>query len=133
MGSLIELATWILVESAKTGRVRITAAAVCASFAAVGTLAALGCVAVALWIFALPTLGPVGAPLVVAAALLMVTLGLATAAWLILRQNQRQSGAATSPQWLLTEATRLLKENKGPALLAAVIAGMAAANGGRKP
>src|SRR3990170_2566403 len=99
MGSLIELAAWLLIESGRAGSVRaatirMTAAAVCAAFAAVLILAALGCAATALWIFTLPSLGPVGAPLVVAAALSTLTLSLATAAWLIMRHNRRKLGTA---------------------------------------
>jgi len=137
MGSLIELAAWLLIESGRAGSVRaatirMTAAAVCAAFAAVLILAALGCAATALWIFTLPSLGPVGAPLVVAAALSTLTLSLAAAAWLIMRHSRRKLGA-TAPQLLLTEATRLFNEHKGAVLMAAVVAGMAAANRGRKP
>ncbi len=138
MGRLIELAAWLLIESGRAGSVRaatirMTAAAICAAFAAVLILAALGCAATALWIFTLPALGPVGAPLIVAAALSSVTLSLATAAWLIMRHSRRRLGAGAAPQLLLSEATRLFNEHKGAMLLAAVIAGMAAANGGRKP
>jgi len=137
MGSLIELAAWLLIESGRAGSVRaatirMTAAAICAAFAAVLILAALGSAATALWIFTLPSLGPVGAPLVVAAALSTLTLSLATAAWLIMRHSRRKLGA-TAPQLLLTEATRLFNEHKGAVLMAAVVAGMAAADRGRKP
>jgi hypothetical protein len=41
--------------------------------------------------------------------------------------------AAASPVFLLSEATRLFSEHKGAVLLAALVAGMAVANGGRKP
>ncbi len=138
MGSLIKLAAWLLIESGRAGSVRaatirMTTAALCAGLAAVLMPAALGCVATALWIFTLPSLGPVGAPLVVAATLSTVVLILATAAWLIMRHSWRRRDAATAPQLLLSEATRLFNEHKGAVLLAAIVAGMAAANGGRKP
>src|SRR3990172_1679423 len=137
MGGLIKLAAWLLLEpgrpgSARAAAVRMTAAALCAGLAAVLVLAALGSAATALWIFTLPSLGPVGAPLVVAAALSTLTLSLAAAAWLIMRHSRRKLGA-TAPQLLLTEATRLFNEHKGAVLMAAVVAGMAAANRGRKP
>jgi hypothetical protein len=137
MGSLIKLAAWALIESGRArivgpATIRMTAAALCAGLAAVLMLVALGCVATALWIFTLPFLGPVGAPLVVAATLSIVILILATAAWLIIRHSRRGSGAGAAPQLLLSEAMRLFSEHKGAVLLAAVVAGMAAANGGRK-
>ena len=138
MGGLIKLAAWLLIESGRAGSaraaaIRMTAAALCAGLAAVLVLAALGSAATALWIFTLPSLGPVGAPLVVAAALSTATLSLATTAWLIMRHSRRRLGTATAPQLLVTEATRLFNEHKGAVLLAAVFAGMVAANSGRKP
>jgi hypothetical protein len=137
MGSLIKLAAWALIESGRAGivqpaTIRMTVAALCAGVAAVLMLVALGCVATALWIFTLPSLGPVGAPLVVAASLSIVTLILATAAWRIMRHGRRRPGAIAAPELLLSEATRLFNQHKGAVLLAAVVAGMTVANGGRK-
>ena len=137
MGSLIRLAAWALFESGRAGNVRVTAirmaaVASCAGVATISILAALGCAAAALWIFTLPLLGTIGAPLVVAATLTAMTLILATAAWFIMRYSRRGLSDATAPQSLLSEATRLFDEHKAPILLAAVVAGMAAANGGRK-
>ena len=138
MDSLIKFAAWALIESggagsARAATIRMTTAALCASLAAVLALAAFGCGATALWILALPALGPIGAPLVVAAVLSTVTLILATAGWLIVRHGRQRSDAAAPPQLLLTEATRLFNEHKGAVLLAALVAGMAAANSGRRP
>jgi hypothetical protein len=138
MGSLIKLATWALIESGRAGSaraatIRMTAAALCAGLAAVLVLAALGCAATALWILALPALGPVGAPLVVAASLSVMTLILAMAGWLIVRRNRLRPDIAVAPEFLLSEATRLFSEHKGAVLLAAIVAGMAVANGSRKP
>ena len=81
----------------------------------------------------LPALGPVGAPLVVAASLSIVTLVLATAGWLIVRRSRPRPDVAAAPEFLLSEATRLFSEHKGAVLLAALVAGMAVANGSRKP
>jgi hypothetical protein len=138
MRSLIEVAAWALAESgaarsARIAAIRMAVAALCAGLAAVLMLAVLGAAAAALWIFTLPSLGPVGAPLVVAATLSTVTLIVAAAAWLTIRQGRRRSDSAIAPQLLLSEAMRLLNEHKGAVLLAAVVAAMAAANTGRKP
>ncbi len=137
MGSLIKLATWALIESdrlgsARAATIRMTAAALCAGLAAVLMLAALGCAACALWIVALPSLGPVGAPLVAAAGLSLVTLILGMTGWRIVRQGRQRPAITVAPEFLLSEATRLFSEHKGAVLLAAIVAGMAAASGGRK-
>jgi hypothetical protein len=138
MGGLIQLAMAGLIAAGKAGSVRdatlrLTAAAFCAVLAVVLLLAALACAAAALWIFTLPSLGPVGAPLAVAGTLTAVMLVMAAAAGLILRRRRPASGIDMAPQFLLSEATRLFSEHKGAVLLAAALAGMAAANGGRKP
>ena|SRR5688572_14921926 len=138
MGSLIKLATWVLIESdrlgsARAATIRMTAAALCAGLVAVLMLAALGCAACALWIVALPSLGPVGAPLVVAASFLLVTLILGMTGWRIVRHGRQRPAITVAPEFLLSEATRLFSEHKGAVLLAALVAGMAAASGGRKP
>ena len=138
MGSLIKLATWALIESGKAGSaraatVRMTAAAFCLGLAVLLALAAFGCAATALWIVTLPSLGPVGAPLVVAAGLSIVTLILAVTGWLVLHRSRQGSTIAIAPEFLLSEAMRLFSEHKGAVLLAALVAGMAAANGSRKP
>lgn len=138
MSSLIKLLAWGLIESGRAGSVRaatirMTAAALCASLAAMLMLAAFGCAATALWIVALPSLGPVGASLAVAAAFSIAAMIVAVLAWLILRHDRRRPDAAMAPQLLLSEAARLFSEHKGTVLLAALVAGMAAANAGRKP
>jgi hypothetical protein len=138
MGTWIELAAWVLIEAGRTGSARVATmrvtAVVCSGLAAVLTLAMLGCLTAALWIFALPSLGAAGAPLVAAGALSAVIVSLVTAAWLITHQGWRRPANAAAPHFLLSEATRLFNDNKGSMLLAAVVAGMAAANGGgRKP
>ena len=139
MGSLIKLAAWILIESSRAGNVRaatmrMAVGALCAGLAAaLLALAALGCAATALWTLGLPSLGPVGAPLIVAAALSTTALILTTVAWLAMRHRRPNPDATMEPQMLLSAATRLFTEHRGAVLLAAVVAGMAAANGGRRP
>jgi len=138
MGSLIKLAAWALIESGRAGSahaatIRMSAAALCAGLAAMLVLAAFGCAATALWIAVLPALGPVGAPLVVAAGLSIVTPIVAMLGWQIVRHGRQRSDIAVAPEFLLSEATRFFSEHKGAVLLAALVAGMAAANGSRKP
>ena len=137
MGSLIKLAAWTLIESGKSGgrraaTGRMTVAALCAGLGAALGLAVLGCAAVALWNYALPSLGPVGAPLVVATALSVVVLILALTSWRMLCRLRPASGGDMAAQLLLSEAGRLFRDHKGAMLLAAIIAGMAMANSGRE-
>ena len=79
MGGLIKLIASTLlatggVDHLQATITRLVVVALCATLAAVMMLGALGCLAAALWIDTLPSLGPVGAPLVVAAAFLIVAL-----------------------------------------------------------
>jgi hypothetical protein len=137
MGSLIKLIASTLLA---TGGVdlqatitRLAVVALCAALAAVMMLGALGCFAAALWIYTLPSLGPVGAPLVVAAGFLIVTLILVAVACHLRRPGRRKAAVAPAAgASLAPEIARLLKEHKGTVLLAAAIAGMAAASGRRK-
>ena len=138
MSRLLKFAAWAFVEfgkagSVRTATIRITSAALCAGLAAVLALAATGCVATALWIVTLPSLGPVGAPLVIAASLSGLVFILSAAAWLITRRGRETPSVCPAPQMLLLEATRLFTAHTGAMLLAAVIAGMVAADSGRKP
>jgi hypothetical protein len=90
-------------------------------------LAALGCAAAALWLEFLPIAGPVVAPLVVAGALLL----LALAAFVTLRRLTARAAAeaeATRSK-LVAQALDLVKDHKGAALLAALLAGLAAGKG----
>jgi hypothetical protein len=134
MGGLIKLIASTLlatggVDHLQATITRLVVVALCATLAAVMMLGALGCLAAALWIYTLPSLGPVGAPLVVAAALLVVTLILVGIACRVRRPGGRKAAAAGS---LAPEIARILKDHKGTVLLAAALAGMAAASGRRK-
>jgi hypothetical protein len=138
MGSLIKLLIPALLATGGVNQLRETitrlvVVVVCATLAAVMMLGALGCLAAALWIYTLPSLGPVGAPLIVAAAFLIVTLILVAVACRIRRPGRRKAAAApAAAASLAPEIARLLKEHKGTVLLAAALAGMAAAGGRRK-
>ena len=137
MGSLIKLAVSALLATGGVNHLqasitRLAIVAACAVFAAVMMLGALGCLAAALWILTLPSLGPVGAPLVVAAAFLVVTLIRVAVACGVRRPGRRKSAAAPAAASLAPELARILRDHKGTVLLAAALAGMAAASGRRK-
>lgn len=134
---LLRLATMAAAASGKAGSFgrttgRMTAAALCASLAAVSAIAAGGCAAVALWLFAIPYVGAAGAPLVAAGGLLVFCVGLMTVARGIVHYSRRAPRSTATPGLRLEDALRLFSENKGTMLLAALVAGLAAGNGGRK-
>jgi hypothetical protein len=110
---------------------RSTAAALCAVSAAAFAAAAVGCAVAALWIFVLPAVGPVGAPAIAAAALLLLCLALLAAVRMILRRQPAPAraaiGAGGMPSSLIADLSRLFDDNKCAALLAALMAGANAA------
>ena len=135
---LLRLATMAAQASGKAGSIgrttgRMTAAALCASLAAVSAIAAGGCAAVALWLWAIPHVGPVGAPLVAAGGLLVFCAVLMIVAREIVHRRRRAAGSVPASGLRLDEAVRLFNENKGTVLLAALVAGLVAGNSGRKP
>ena len=135
---LLRLATVAAAASGKAGSIgratgRMTAATLCASLAAVSALAAGGCAAAALWLFAIPHVGAAGAPLVAAGGLLAFGGVLVVVARGILRYRRATPRSSAAPGLRLEDALRLFSENKGTLLLAALVAGLVAGNSGRKP
>src|SRR5262249_53525142 len=138
MGGLLKLALTALAASSQTSRLkeltgRMAAALVLGALAILFACAAWGCLCAALWIGLIPSLGPVGAPLVVAAICLLAGGILGLIAWSLIR---RQRSGAAAPDFnldaLLNDAGRVVNEHKGVALLTAVILGMLAGNGSRR-
>ncbi len=85
-------------------KARLVSAAAClAVIALVALLAALGCAVAALWIYLIPYAGPVGAPLIVAGALLALCVILSVASYFTARRKPNVPGAdfATAIQPLL--------------------------------
>ena len=135
---LLRLATVAAAASGNAGSIgrttgRMTAATLCASLAAVSALAAGGCAAAALWLFAIPHVGAAGAPLVAAGGLLVFGGVLIVVARGILRYRRSAPRSTAVPGLRLEDALRLFSENKGTVLLAALVAGLVAGNSGRKP
>ncbi len=91
--------------------------------AALCVIAALACTMAALWCFLLPHIGPVGAPLIVAAVLLLIAIITLVA----LRPHQAKAAppAALPVDALVDEALVVFKKNKTAWLLGAVLAGLA--------
>ncbi|MDR3440538.1 hypothetical protein [Telmatospirillum sp.] len=105
--------------------------ALLAIVAAVLATASAGCAVAALWIYAAPLIGPATAMLAVAFCLLILCLAVVFLASLVAR-TARRPRPAVSPEVLLAEAARLLKDQKGTMLVAALVAGMLVGNDSRK-
>jgi hypothetical protein len=115
----------------------MTGVAWCGVLAAALAAASVGCAVTALWVFVLPEVGAVGPPMIAAAALLLFCLSLLAIARSILRRRPPLPPApalpdAAVPALLIAEASRLLDQNKGAALLAALLAGATAGSLSRK-
>jgi hypothetical protein len=97
--------------------------------AAVALLAATGMACAALWAFLAPALGPAGASLAVAGALVVVALAFVFGAWLVGRRGTRTPPPKIGPEQLAALTVALeeaVGENKAASLLAAFMAGVAA-------
>lgn len=121
------LATRGAVQHARQSFLQGTRAVAVNALAAGCVLTGFACVLAALWIYAVPHVGPVGAPLIVAGVLFVVAGGMI----LIYRNGAtpRQSPPPLdiSAALLTTEAANFVKNHSGSLLLAALIAGAATA------
>jgi hypothetical protein len=83
----------------------LSIAACLAAVALIALLAAMVCAVAALWIYLIPYAGPVGAPAIVAGALLALCLILSIAAYFTARHKPRVPGSEfASAIWPLIEA-----------------------------
>jgi len=129
--ALMAVARRGLTDRIVTSAGRVVTATICGVVAAVLVTASVGCAATALWIWEVPRIGPAGAPLVVAGALLVACLAALALARHALRPRRTPSSSDAAAAALLAEATRVFKENKSTVLMAAFIAGMDAGRKGR--
>jgi len=135
MGGLLKFAEALFALNRIAGGIGAAArragiAIVCVLVALALAVAAAGCAVAALWIYALPLLGPVGAPLGVAGALLLAAL----AVLLVARGALRAKPASAPPAGdvlIAAELLRLVRERKLEMLIAALTAGLVAGAGSR--
>jgi hypothetical protein len=130
MSTLIRLA---LAAAGDGPRVRRTTARfACAALTRVVAggcaVAALACGLAALWICVLPHVGAAGAAAIVAGVLLALCLALLALVRYGLKPRPTPPVGA-GVLLLLAEAARLVRDNKGPTLLAALVAGFVAGKG----
>ncbi|HEX3498905.1 MAG TPA: hypothetical protein VHT04_06230 [Stellaceae bacterium] len=131
MGGLLRLAEGLLALGRFTSGLgaalrRGSIALVCLLIAALLSVAAMGCGVAALWIYLLPLLGPVGAPLVAAGALLVIALVLLLVARSVLDARPRHAPGPPDGAAAAADLSRLVKEHKLEMLLAALTAGLVA-------
>ena len=120
-----------LVEAGAVGRSRraftqMAFAAVATAVAAICGMATVACALTALWIYALPHVGAVGAPLIVAGALFVMSLTVYTLIRHAMRRRPAQPPTGVTIELLRAEATSLFREHKGAVLVAALVAGLLA-------
>jgi hypothetical protein len=130
----VDAAALLLAALSRAGAPRVAVAARRAGvvvaagvLAGVLLLASLGCALAALWIKAVPRLGPAGAALVVAVCLLV--LGLAALS-VVLRRPLRARAPAQAPTPIPLDA--LMRDNKTALLTAAVVAGLCVGLNGKQ-
>jgi hypothetical protein len=136
MEAILKSALMALIRCGTAGSIvpsvrRLATVALYAIVGAVFATASIGVAAAALWIWALPRLGPVGAPLAVAGALLVVCLAAIAMMRHVLRSRRTRSPANAAPALLLDQAMAVFQDQRGAALTAALIAGLAAGRSGR--
>ena len=136
MGGLLKLAELLFAVRRITGGIGATArrasgAFACMMIALALAAAAVGCAVAALWIYALPLLGPVGAPLAVAGALLIAALVLLLVARRIVHAKPA-SAPLPGDAIAAAELALLMKEHKLEMLIAALTAGLVAGAGNRR-
>jgi hypothetical protein len=114
-------------QSTETSPRRLALATLWGAATAILATAGLGCAALALWIWQIPQLGPIGASLTVSALLFAAALaGLGALRGVLATPAAKPSPlAAGSLAPLLGEAQRLFNEHKGAALVVALLAGLA--------
>lgn len=128
----------LLSSCVRTGAANITAPvrqgaikAGAALFAGLLAIAAFGCVTAAIWIFAVPYVGLAGGALIAAAYLLFAGLAVVgMVAWII--QKQTRPIAPNPAEQISPIINQLFKEQKGTLLVAALVAGIMAADNQRK-
>ena len=128
LSGLIKSGTANLAVPVRRAGIQAGAVIVVAIFA----IGAMGCVTAALWLLVTPILGSVGAALVAATWLLLIGVVVLVSTALMLRNQNSNPAARHSGQLPIAQANQLLRDNKGSAILLAVLAGMLTANNQRK-
>jgi hypothetical protein len=105
---------------------RLVYVASCVALALCCGISAFGCALAALWIYAIPHVGAVGAPLVVAAVLLVIGLGLIALSRRSPRARHPLPAVSIDYAAVAAELSDMVREHKAPTLIAAFLAGVMA-------
>jgi hypothetical protein len=108
---------------------RLSIAVSCGALAAVAGMAAVGFSLTAIWVVAIPRVGPAGAALLLAGILAILCLFLATLAWAMVRGGRRKPKFEAGAESSLQAAVQMFNEHKGAMLMAALVAGLGAGAG----
>jgi len=134
MEQIIKVALILLADrrsGSESGATRMTTGAACTGFALLSLTAGFACALAALWLFLEPRIGAAGAALA-AAGVLFVSSGILM---LIARNMFSSDEAADAPalgEELLDDLRDGFENNKGMALMAALVAGLVAGSNQRR-
>jgi len=134
MENLLKIAFMILSQPrpGETAAGRMTTGALCTAFAAVALFAGIACMIAALWIYLIPEVGPVSAALIVGAVLLFLSGILFLVARSIFTPDQSAPPQPAIGEELMELLRDGIEDNKGAALMAALVAGLMAGGLGRR-
>lgn len=110
-------------------------AGVIALMAGLFLMAAIGMACAALWAAVAPSFGSAGASLAVAGALVLIALFLLVVAWRVQRSGRQPTPTVLSPdqsEAIVKALSEFVGENQAAALMAALLAGVAAEQAGRR-
>lgn len=128
MSKLIKMAlTMVAQMRLAQGLSRVSGAAKWAALAAICGIGALIALVAALWVFLIPRIGPEAAALSIAGALAVMAVVFALVARATL--HPRRTHQTEQSEETLAELKEMFVKHKGTAILSALIAGMAMANG----
>jgi hypothetical protein len=133
MENIIKVALMLLADrrpGEASGATRITTGALCSGFAFMTMAAGIACGLAALWMFLEPRIGHVGAALTVASILLVLSGILLLVARSMFTPDEDIPAGPAIGEELMDELRAGFEENKGLALMAALVAGLVF--GGRK-
>jgi hypothetical protein len=105
---------------------RAMPALVCVALASLGAAAAAGCLVAALWLWAMPQIGPVAAPAVCAAVLMLVCVILMQVASRLTDRRKAGTNPVLVEFCRHIDGARLIRDHKSDLLIAALVAGLIA-------
>jgi hypothetical protein len=132
LGLLAPILVQLAFTDSRSGRTpRALVAMACVLLAAFCAVAGVGCLVAALWLLALPWVGPVATPVVCAVALILVCSTLVLIVIGMLRQ--RKATPMLIELLRQVDGARLIRDHKSDLLIAALVIGLVAGGPVPKP